>query len=172
MNSISLSCSETDENSHRSCPTVITRDGDVIMFYPVRLCVCVCVCVCLCVCHDICSDYLTMMNWCHTYNIWQEYNYRYRDVQVICYIPMTSPITSPGQKVGQILKLPYLGKFFRTVWWLTFNFGIFIIKKTVSKQDRFWSELIWISTNIPNKTCNVFPRDEKFHSFSVTSCLK
>ena len=52
---------------------IIKRDSEVIMF---SSCVFVCLCVCLSVyvCHDVCSDDLTVKDWCHPNDIWKVHN--------------------------------------------------------------------------------------------------
>ena len=72
-------------------------------------------CVCLCVCHDVCPNELTMRNWCHT-NILQTYRWGCLIGQVMCYILMASSITSPDQKVCQILNCHNSVNFHRTAW--------------------------------------------------------
>ena len=79
---------------------IITRVSEVIMFSP---CVFVTLFVCLCLYHD-----LTMKDWCHTNNILQVHYWGCLVVQVMFHAPMTSSMTSPGHKVGQILKVIYL----------------------------------------------------------------
>ena len=49
-----------------------------------------------------------MMDWRHTNNILQANSWRCLIVSVKFHALMTSPMTSPGHKVGQILKLLYL----------------------------------------------------------------
>ena len=73
---------------------------------------CVCLCVSVCVCHDVCPDYLTMKNWCPINNILQVHSWWVLVVQVIFHALMASSMTSPGQKVGQLLKLLYLHQYF------------------------------------------------------------
>ena len=72
-------------------------------FHPV--CLCVCVWLSAYVCHDVCSDDLAMKDWCHTNNIRQVYSWGYLIVPVMFHALVTSSMTSPGHKVGQILKL-------------------------------------------------------------------
>ena len=90
------------------------------MFSPcVFVCVCVyvcpdmfvCLCVCVYVCHDVCPDDLIMKDWCHTNNILQVHCWGCLVVQVMFHALMTSSMTSPGHKVGQILKLIYLRQY-------------------------------------------------------------
>ena len=80
------------------------------MFSP---CVFVCVCVFLSVyvCHDGCLDDLTMKDWCHTNNVLQVYCWGCLVVQVMFHVLMTPLMTSPGHKIGQILKLLYLRQY-------------------------------------------------------------
>ena len=73
---------------------------------------CVCVCVCVYVCHDVYPDDLAMKDWCHTNNILQVYSWGRLVVQVMFYALVTSSMTSPGHKVGHILKLLYLRQYF------------------------------------------------------------
>ena len=63
------------------------------------------------VCHDVCADDLTMNDWCHTNNILQVYCWGCLVVQVMFHVLMTSLMTSPGHKIGQILKLLYLRQY-------------------------------------------------------------
>ena len=86
----------------------ITRDSEVIMFSP---CVFVCVCVSVYVCHDVCPDDLTLKDWCHTNNILQVHCWECLVVQVMFHTFMTSLMTSPGYKIGQIFKLIYLRQY-------------------------------------------------------------
>ena len=86
--------------SEQSVGLINTRDGDVIFFI-----VCVCLSLRVFVCHDVCPDSLIMDDWCHTNNILQERRWRYLVVQVICISLMTSLMTLPGYKLGQILKM-------------------------------------------------------------------
>ena len=79
----------------------ITRVSEVIMFSP-------CVFVCLSRC---CPDDLTMKDWCHTNSILQVHCWGCLVVQVMFHALMTSSMTSPGHKVGQILKLTYLRQY-------------------------------------------------------------
>ena len=79
------------------------------MFSP---CVFVCVCVSFYVCHDVCPDDLTMKDWYHQNNILQVNCWGCLVVQVMFHMLMTSLMTSPGHKIGQILKLPYLRPYF------------------------------------------------------------
>ena len=65
-------------------------------------------CVVVYVCHDVCPDDLTMKDWCHTNNILQVHYWGCLVVQVMFRTLMTSLMTSPDHKVGQILKLIYL----------------------------------------------------------------
>ena len=73
--------------------------------------VCLFVCVVVYVCHDICPDDL-YMDWCHTNNILHVYCWGCLFVQVMFHAPMTSSMTSPGHKVGQILKVIFLRQYF------------------------------------------------------------
>ena len=82
----------------------ITRVSEVIMFSPF-------VFVCLCLYHDVCPDDLTMKDWCHTNNILQVHCWGCLVVQVMFHALMTSSMTSPGHKVGQILKVIYLRQY-------------------------------------------------------------
>ena len=83
---------------------VITRDSELIIFYPVCLCVCVPVClsvclsVCLyaCLCHDVCPDDLTMKDWWHTNHILQVHYWGCLVVQVMFHALMTALMTWPG----------------------------------------------------------------------------
>ena len=88
--------------------------GDDIMFHIlVSPCVFVCarVCVLVYVCHDVCPDDLTMKDWCHTNNILQVHCWGCLVVQVMFHALMTSSMTSPVHKVGQILKMIYLRQY-------------------------------------------------------------
>ena len=76
----------------------ITRGCGLIMFSP-------CVFVCVCVCHDVCPVHLTTKECCYTNNILQKYSWGCLVLQSMCVILMTSSMTSPGRKVGQIMKL-------------------------------------------------------------------
>ena len=72
--------------------------------------------MCLFVCdfvlyHNVCPDDLTMKDWCHTNNILQVHCWGCLVVQVMFHVLMTSSMTSPGHKVGQILKLIYLRQY-------------------------------------------------------------
>ena len=69
-------------------------------------------CVSAYVCHDVCPDDLAMKDWCHTNSILQVYSWGSLVVQVILHALVTTSMTSPGHKVGQILKLIYLGQYF------------------------------------------------------------
>ena len=69
-------------------------------------------CVCVYVCHDVCPDDLTMKDWCHTNNILQVHCWGCLVVQVMLRALMTSLMTSPDSKIGQILKLTYLRQYF------------------------------------------------------------
>ena len=90
----------------------ITRVSEVIMFSPcVFVCLVVYLFVCLCLYHDVCPDDLTMKDWCHTNNILQVHCWGCLVVQVMFHALMTSSMTSPGHKVGQILKLIYLRQY-------------------------------------------------------------
>ena len=80
---------------------ITTRVSEVIMFSP---CVFVCLRLCLCLYHDVCPDDLTMKDWCHTNNILQVHCWGCLVVQVMFHALMTSSMTSPGHKVGQIFK--------------------------------------------------------------------
>ena len=75
------------------------------MFSP---CVFVTLFVCLCLYHNIYLDDLTMKDWCHTNNILQVHCWGCLVVPVMFHALMTSSMTSPGHKVGQILKVIYL----------------------------------------------------------------
>ena len=83
---------------------IITRVNEVIMFSP---CVFVCLWLCLCLYHDVCPDDLTMKDWCHTNNILQVHCWGCLVVQDMFHALITSSMTSPGHKVGQILKVIY-----------------------------------------------------------------
>ena len=83
---------------------IITRDSEVIMFSLGGF-------VCLCVCHDVCPDDLTMKDCRQTNNISQVYSWGHVVVQVVCDVVVTSLMTSPGRKVGQILKSLLLSQF-------------------------------------------------------------
>ena len=87
---------------------IITRVSEVIMFSP---CVFVCLFVTLCLYHDVCPDNLTMKDCCHTNNILQVHFWGCLVVQVMFHALMTSSMTSPGHKVGQILKVIYLRQY-------------------------------------------------------------
>ena len=52
-----------------------------------------------------------MKDWCHTNNILQVHCWGCLVVQVMFHALMTSSMTSPGHKVGQILKLIYLRQY-------------------------------------------------------------
>ena len=56
------------------------------------------------VCVFVCPDDLTMKDCRHTNDISQVHSRGYVVVQVMCDVVVTSLMTSPGQKVGQILK--------------------------------------------------------------------
>ena len=86
----------------------ITRVSEVIMFSP---CVFVCLWLCLCLYHDVCPDNLAMNDWCHTNNILQVHCWGCLVVQVMFPALMTSSMTSPGHKVGQIFKVIYLRQY-------------------------------------------------------------
>ena len=73
--------------------------------------VCVCVCVSVYICHDVCPDDLTLKDWCHTTYILQVYCWGCLVVLVMFHVLMTSLMTSPGHKIGQILKLIYLRQY-------------------------------------------------------------
>ena len=79
----------------------ITHISEVIMFSP-------CVLVCVYVCHNVCPDNLTMKDWCHTNNILQVHSWWSLVVQVMFHALMTSSMTSPGHKVGQIFWNDYI----------------------------------------------------------------
>ena len=79
------------------------------MFSP---CLFLCLWLCLCLYHDVCPDDLTMKDWCHTNNILQVHCWGCLVVQVMFHAFMTSSMTSPGHKVGQILKVIYLRQHF------------------------------------------------------------
>ena len=87
---------------------VITRVSEVITF---TSCVFVCLWLCLCLYHDVCPDDLTMKDWCHTNNILQVHCWGCLVVQVMFHALMAPSMTSPGHKVGQILKLIYLRQY-------------------------------------------------------------
>ena len=70
-----------------------------------------CVFVCLCLYHNVCPDDLTMKDWCHINNILQVHCCGCLTVQLMFHTLMTSSMTSPGHKVGQILKLIYLRQY-------------------------------------------------------------
>ena len=76
------------------------------------MCFFVCVCLSVYVCHDVCPDDLAMKDWCHTNNILQVYSWGRLVVQVMLHALVTSSMTSPGHRVGQILKLIYLSQYF------------------------------------------------------------
>ena len=79
------------------------------MFSPcVFVCLFVCLRLCLCLYHDVCPDDLTMKDWCRTNNILQVHCWGCLVVQVMFHALMASSMTSPGHKVGQILKVTYL----------------------------------------------------------------
>ena len=78
------------------------------MFSP---CGFVCLWLCLCLYHDVCPDDLTMKDWCHTNSILQVHCWGCLVVQVMFHALMTSSMTSPGHKVGQILKVIYLRQY-------------------------------------------------------------
>ena len=61
--------------------------------------------------HGVCSDGLITKDWCHTNNILQVHNWRCLFVQVFNAL-VTSSMTSPGHKVGQILKSIYFRQYF------------------------------------------------------------
>ena len=84
----------------------ITRDSEMIMFS-----LCVFVCVSVYVCHNVCPDDLTMKDWCYTNNILKVYCWGCLVVPVMFHALMTSLVTSPGHKVGHILKLIYLRQY-------------------------------------------------------------
>ena len=67
------------------------------------------VCLSVCVCHDVCPDDLTMKDWCH--NILQVHCWGCLVVQVMFHSFMTSLMTSPRHKVGQILKFIHLRQY-------------------------------------------------------------
>ena len=68
-------------------------------------------CVSVYICHDVCPDDLTLKDWCHTNNILQVYCWGCLVVLVMFHVLMTSLMTSPGHKIGQILKLIYLRQY-------------------------------------------------------------
>ena len=70
-----------------------------------------CLWLCLCLYHDVCPDDLTMKDWCHTNNILQVHCWGCLVVQVMFHALMTSSMTSPGHKVGHILKVIYLRQY-------------------------------------------------------------
>ena len=80
----------------------------MIMFSP---CVFVCLWLCLCIYHDVCPDDLTMKDWCNTNNILRVHCWGCLVVQVMFHALMTSSMTSPGHKVGHILKVIYLRQY-------------------------------------------------------------
>ena len=78
------------------------------MFSP---CVFVTLFVCLCLYHDVCPDNLTMKDSCQIKNILQVHCWGCLVVQVMFHALMTSSMTSPDHKVGQILKVIYLRQY-------------------------------------------------------------
>ena len=70
-----------------------------------------CLFVWLCLYRDVCPDDLTMKDWCHTNNILQVHCWGCLVVQVMFHTLGTSSMTSPGHKVGQILKLIYIRQY-------------------------------------------------------------
>ena len=91
---------------------IITRVSEVIMFSPcVFVTLFVCLFVCLCLYHDVCPDDFTMKDCCHTNNILQVHCWGCLVVQVMFHALMTSSMTSPGHKVGQILKVIYFRQY-------------------------------------------------------------
>ena len=73
---------------------------------------CLCVWLSVYVCRDVCPDDLAMKDWCHTNNILQVYSWGCLVVQIMFHALVTSLMTSPGHKVGQIFKLIYLRQYF------------------------------------------------------------
>ena len=67
--------------------------------------------VCLCLYHYVSPDDKTMKDSCHTNNILQVHCWGRLVVQAMFHALMTSPMTSPGHTVGQILKLIYLRQY-------------------------------------------------------------
>ena len=63
------------------------------------------------VCHDDCPDDLTMKDWCHKNNMLHVYYWGCLVVQVMFHVLLTSLMTSPGHKIGQILKLLFLRQY-------------------------------------------------------------
>ena len=137
---------------------VITRVNEVIMFSPcVFVTLFVCLFDCLCLYHDVCPDDLTMKDWCHTNNILQVHCWGCLVVQVMFHALMTSSMTSPGHKVGQILKVIYLrhdlswsvdqklkmSEMLMAIFLVYPTSGITSDKKFVasSKQRPFWQNL-------------------------------
>ena len=103
---------DVPRSQSRSNFKIITRVSEVIMFSPyVFVCLFVCLWLCLCLYHDFCLDDLTMKDWCHTNNILQVHCWGCLVVQVMFHALMTSSMTSPGHKVGQILKVTYLRQY-------------------------------------------------------------
>ena len=59
-----------------------------------------------------------MKDWCHTNNILQVHCWGCLVVQVMFHALMTSLMTSPGHKVGQIFKVTYLDLDLIWIWQL------------------------------------------------------
>ena len=106
-----------------------------------------CLFVCLCLYHDVCPDDLTMKDWCHTNNILQVHCWGCLIVQVMFHALMTSSMTSPGHKVGQILKVIYIvdqklkmSEMLTAIFLVYSTSGITSGKKFVasSKKRPFW----------------------------------
>ena len=109
--------------------------------------------VCVHLCHNVCPDDLTMKDCCHTNNILQAHSWRCLVMQVMLHALMTSPMTSAGPKVSQILKLLYLHQYFSysvdqnlkisempmTILLVYWTSGITSCKKTTSKWRPFWN---------------------------------
>ena len=111
-------------------------------------CVCLIVCVCVRVfCYDTCPDDLIMKDGCHTNIILQEYSWGCLVVRVRCHTLMILSMTSPGQKGGQISKLPWLDQFLS--YSMETNIDIVII---CDACDIFLthSYLVWRSSEVEN----------------------
>ena len=78
------------------------------MFSLSERCLIFCLFVCVYDCHDVCPDDLNLKDWCHTNNILQVHCWGCLVVQVMFHSFMTSLMTSPGYKVGPILKSIHL----------------------------------------------------------------
>ena len=102
----------------KTCYICITRDSEEIMFSP-----CVFVCVSVYVCHDVCPDVLIMNDWCHTNKSLQVHCWGCLVVQVMFHVHMTSLMTSPCHKVGQILKMIYLRQYLSYSVYIAQNVG-------------------------------------------------